>query len=115
MIKKGYQEVQKEKVTKANSTNTKVRWLITKEDGPTHFATRRFEIDSGGQIGIHKHKEEHHIYVLSGKASFLNGKGHNTPVGKDNVVYIPPNEEHGIKNDSDKPFVFICIIPYLRT
>lgn len=114
MIKKNYEEVEKEAVTKANSTETSVRWLVTKEDGPSHFATRRFEIQPSGQIGIHEHEEEHHIYVLDGEADFLDADGNKTHVQKDEVIYIPPNEEHGITNNSKKPFIFICIIPNLE-
>jgi len=113
MIKKDYKNVAKEKVTKANSTKTSIRWLITKEDGATHFATRRFRIQPGGQIGLHHHEEEHHIYVLNGQADFLDENGNKTLVNQDNVIYIPPNEKHGIVNTSNKPFVFICMIPYL--
>lgn len=113
MIKKRYQEVQEEKVTKANSTGTIVRWMLTKEDGPTHFATRRFEIAVGGQIGVHNHQEEHHIYVLSGEAEFMDGQGNQICTEKGDFLYISPNEEHGIKNVSEKPFVFLCMIPYL--
>ena len=113
MIKKSYKDVKKEKVTKANSTKTSVRWLITEDDGPTHFATRRFEIEPNGQIGVHNHKEEHHIYVLDGQAEFINGIGNSIIAVKDDIIYIPPNEDHGIKNNNNKPFVFICIIPYL--
>lgn len=114
MIKKNYEDVEKEAVTKANSTKTSVRWLMTKDDGPVHFATRRFEIQPGGKIGLHKHEEEHHIYVLEGKANFLDENSNKVPVTKDDVVYIPSNEDHGIINSSKKTFTFICIIPYLE-
>ncbi|TFF99991.1 MAG: cupin domain-containing protein [Promethearchaeota archaeon] len=111
---KYYKDVEEEVVTKANSTKTTIRWLITKEDGPMHFATRRFKIKPGGKIGIHNHKEEHHIYVLEGQAEFLDDKGNKHQVRKDNTIFIPPNEKHGINNNQDTNFIFICIIPYLE-
>ncbi|MBD3212573.1 MAG: cupin domain-containing protein [Candidatus Lokiarchaeota archaeon] len=111
MIKKKIDDVENEVVTKANSTQTTVRWLITKDDGPTHFATRRFEIQPGGEVGLHQHTEEHHIYVLEGEAGFYNKDGFKFAAKRDEVIFIPPNEPHSIKNDSDKIFSFICIIP----
>ncbi|GAI62378.1 unnamed protein product, partial [marine sediment metagenome] len=42
-LKKNYKEVKEEVVTKANSTKTTIRWLITKDDGALGYATRRFE------------------------------------------------------------------------
>ncbi|TXT66350.1 MAG: hypothetical protein BAJALOKI3v1_30008 [Promethearchaeota archaeon] len=114
MIKKKIDDVENEVVTKANSTQTRVRWLITKDDGSTHFATRRFEIQSGGEVGLHEHPEEHHIYVLEGEAGFYDEAGFKFTAKRDEVIFIPPNELHSIKNDNDKPFSFICIIPYLK-
>lgn len=114
MIKKSIEKVEEEVVTKANSTKTTVRWLVNEDDGPTHFATRRFVIESGGEVGLHQHPEEHHVYVLNGEAEFLSKDGLKFKVKKDEVIYIPPNEIHSIKNQNNEPFIFICIIPYLK-
>jgi len=114
MLKKNIKEVEEEIVTKAGSTKTKIKWLITENDGPTHFATRRFEIQPGGKVGLHKHPEEHHVYVLNGEAEFFNGDGVKFTGKKDEVIYIPPNELHGIRNTFEETFVFICVIPYLK-
>jgi len=114
MIKKNIKDVKEEVVNKANSTQTSVRWLITAEDGSTHFATRRFEIKPGGKVGLHQHPEEHHIYVLNGDAEFYTEGGFKFKAKKDQVIYIPPNEKHKIINESSESFVFICIIPYLE-
>jgi len=114
MIKKSIDDVEEELVTKAGSTETTIKWLITDKDGPTHFATRRFEIKPGGKVGLHQHPEEHHVYVLNGVANFVDINGVIFKAKKDDVVYIPPNELHGIKNESEENFIFICIIPYLK-
>ncbi|MFX1339675.1 MAG: cupin domain-containing protein [Promethearchaeota archaeon] len=113
MIKKNYKDITEEIVTKANSTNTTIRWLITKEDGSTRYATRRFEIKPGGQIGLHDHPEDHHIYVLNGTAQFIDAQNNKFEAHKDDVIYIPPNESHKIINNSSETFIFICVIPYL--
>ena len=113
MIIKHYSEVNEEIVTKANSTDTTIRWLITKDDGPTNFATRRFEINPGGEVGLHAHQEDHHVYVLEGNAFFFDDQENQYKVKEGDVIYIPPNEPHGIKNVGNETFTFICIIPYM--
>ena len=68
MIKKNYNEVEELEVKDYGSTGTTIRWLITKEkENAPRFSLRRFEIQPGGQIGIHNHPQEHEIYILSGK------------------------------------------------
>lgn len=113
MIKKHYTDVHEEVVTKANSTKTTIRWLITKEDGSARYTTRRFEIQPGGQIGVHSHPEEHHIYILEGECLLVNENADQIKASKGEVIYIPPNEPHGYKNESSEKVAFLCIIPYL--
>ncbi len=113
MIRKNYKDVTEEVVTKAQSTNTTIRWLITKDDGPTRFATRRFEIKPGGQVGLHGHPEDHHVFVLNGTAQFFDAQNNKIEVNEGDVVYIPPNESHAIINNGSESFIFICVIPYL--
>jgi len=107
-------DVKEEIVAKANSTKTTVRWLITKDDGAKGFATRRFEIQPGGQVGLHDHAEDHQIYVLQGKSQLIDEKGNKVELKKGDAIYIPPNEKHGFQNNGDEPFMFICVIPYLE-
>jgi quercetin dioxygenase-like cupin family protein len=113
MIKKHFTDIKEEIVTKANSTKTTIRWLISKEDGSNRFATRRFEIKPGGKVGIHSHPEDHHVYILKGTAIFEDGYNNKFQTNMGDVIYIPPNEPHGIINNGSETFVFICIIPYL--
>lgn len=114
MIKKNYADVKEEVVTKANSTKTTIRWLITKEDGAPRFTMRRFKIGPGGEIGMHQHSEEHEIYILKGKGKVIDQEGNIVEVSRGDVLYVPPNEEHGYKNDGEKQFIFLCVIPYLE-
>lgn len=111
MIKKHYSEVNEEAVIKFNSKKTVIRRLITNEDGKTNFSTRRFEVLPGGQIGLHNHPEDHHFYILHGESDFVNADGKKTRVMSGDVIYMPSNEYHGIINEGNEPFVFICVIP----
>ena len=107
-------DVDEEIVIKANSTKTTVRWLITEDDGAKGFATRRFEIQPGGQVGLHDHAEDHQIYVLQGKCHLIDENGNTVELKNGDVIYIPPNEKHGFENHGDETFAFICVIPYLK-
>ena len=107
-------DVKEEIVTKANSTKTTVQWLITEDDGAQGFATRRFEIQPGGQVGLHDHQEDHQIFVLKGVCQLFNEKGDKTELNPGDVIYIPPNEKHGFENNGSEKFAFICVIPYLK-
>jgi len=113
LIKKHYSEVEAEPVYKANSTKTTIRWLISKKDVPTSFSTRRFEIEPGGQIGLHNHPEDHHFYVLQGEGKAIDANGNEISLKPGDVLYVPPNELHGFKNDGSEVFAFICVIPNL--
>ena len=113
MKRKHYTDVEELKVTDYESTGTTVRWLITREnEGAPRYALRRFEIQPGGQIGLHGHPQEHEIYCLMGRGVvFTSDKKYD--IKKDDVLYVPPEEKHGYKNTTDEPLVFLCIIPYL--
>ena len=109
MIKKHYTDVPEEVVTKANSTKTTIRWLITKEEGSIRYTTRRFEIQPGGQIGVHAHPEEHHIYILEGKCQLIDQNGNEFKAQPGDIFYISPNE----KEENSEKVAFLCVIPYL--
>ena len=109
-----FKEREQEEVTMAESEKTTVRWLIGRRSGAKTYAMRLFEIAPGGRIPLHQHDEEHEIFILKGKAKVLGGS-EETYARKDDVVFIPSNEEHGYDNtDSSEPFQFICVIPLLK-
>ena len=117
MIKKNFKDVKEEQATLSNGTPVKdvtVRWLIDKNSGAENFAMRRFEIEVEGKVPLHNHPQDHEIYILSGKGRFYNDKGKEENVEQGDVVYIPPNEIHGIDNLGTENFIFICLVPYLK-
>jgi quercetin dioxygenase-like cupin family protein len=115
MIKKNYLDIGEEEVTTYGSSGVTVRWLITKKDGASRYAMRRFEIEPDGQINLHSHAEEHEIYVLSGKARVFNDEGFETIAIPGDVLFVPPYETHGYETVSEDPFSFLCIIPLLKS
>ena len=105
-----YKDVKEEIISKFGSTGTTIRVFISDNDAP-NFIMRRFEIQAGGQIGVHSHDWEHEMYVLSGEMFLIDDKGNKEKVAKDEFIYMPPNESHGYINESDAKVEFICLVP----
>lgn len=114
MLKKNYSDVPEERVELAGSVGASIRVLINQKDGALRYVMRRFEIKRGGNIGLHGHPEEHEIYMLSGKTRVFNDKGFETVAGPGDVLFVPPDENHGYENAGDETVVFLCVIPILE-
>jgi quercetin dioxygenase-like cupin family protein len=91
-----------------------VRWLIGPADGAANFAMRYFEIEPGGWTSLDQHAHDHGVFVLRGRGQILLGQIEHQ-VAKGDVVYIPPNDVHQLKNVGEKPFGFLCVIPPKET
>ena len=118
MRKKNYKQVENKPAVLSDGTPVKdvyVRWLIDDEhDGAKNFAMRRFEIKPKTEVPLHSHPQDHEIYILSGKGKFYNDSGTEEIVENGDVIYISPNEKHGIANLGKKDFIFLCSVPYLN-
>ena len=117
MIKKNFKDVLNKQATLTDGTpveNVSVRWLIDENDGAHNFAMRRFEIKPETNVPLHNHFQDHEIYILSGDGRFYNDSGQEEIVKMGDVVYIPPNEKHGIENIGNSDLIFLCLIPYLK-
>ena len=117
MIIKNYTDVEEQQATLTDGTKVEgvtVRWLIDEKIGAKNFAMRRFEIEVGGKVPLHNHEQDHEIFILSGTGRFYNDKEQENQVSYGDIVYIPPNEKHGIDNLGKDKLVFICLIPYLK-
>ncbi|MDD9301599.1 MAG: cupin domain-containing protein [Desulfobacter sp.] len=90
--------------------NVTGRILIGKADGASNFCMRKFDIGPQGFTPRHAHDWEHEIFVLEGKGEiFIKDKW--TDITQGTVVYVPPNEDHQIRNTGDKEFSFLCLVP----
>lgn len=114
MLKKNYKDVDNIPVALENTKDAYVRWLIDESDGAKYYAMRRFEVKLKGSIPLHEHPEDHEIYILKGNASFYNDAGQEELANEGDVLYIPPNEKHGIKNLGQDDLIFICIVPIFK-
>jgi quercetin dioxygenase-like cupin family protein len=105
-----FNDVKPEEVKEPGSKGVTVRWLISEKDGAPNFAMRLFEVEPGGFTPFHKHSWEHEVFVLKGKGILVT-ESENLPLKKDDAAFVPLDEKHQFKNDSDEKFAFICVVP----
>jgi quercetin dioxygenase-like cupin family protein len=105
-----YKEVRPDPVGEEGASGIAVRWVISKEDGAPNFSMRVFEVEPGGYSPRHKHPWEHEVFILEVKG-FLIQEEKAVPLSKGDVLFIPPGEEHQLKNSFKEKLTFICLIP----
>ena len=88
------------------------REVVNKDDGAPNFCMRVFELEPGASTPFHDHSWEHEVYVLEGNGVAVDKNRGETPVSVDSVVFVPGDETHCFKNNSDKTLRFICVIPF---
>jgi quercetin dioxygenase-like cupin family protein len=86
------------------------RVVIGRADGADHFCMRVFELAEGGYTPMHSHDWEHEIFIHAGEGMVFR-QGSWAPVKPGNVVFVPGNEEHQLKNTGTSALVFVCLIP----
>lgn len=107
-----YQDVEA-KDAGEGASKLSVRWLITKEIGAENFAMRLFEMEPGGYSPFHDHPWEHEIFILEGEGVAV-GEGEERKFRAGDVIFIPQNEKHQLKNNGKKTVKFLCLIPYIQ-
>lgn len=106
-----YSEVKADEIAECGAEGTKVRWLITKDDGADHFAMRCFEMVPGGYSPHHSHKWEHEVFILEGECSVVCGD-QKKKVSPGYAVFIPPNTMHHFENVGTGILRFLCLVPH---
>ena len=85
--------------------------LLGPDDGAPNFAMRRFRMETGGGMPLHRNAVEHEQFVLRGRARVRVGE-RTYEVGPEDVLLIPagvPHNYHVIEG----PFEFLCMVPNL--
>jgi quercetin dioxygenase-like cupin family protein len=90
------------------SSKLKIRWL--NDEGSRNFAVRHIEIEPDGYSPYHSHSWEHEIFVLEGSGTAVGGKTVES-ISVGDLVSIPANEAHQIKNTGEKTLRLLCMIP----
>ena len=106
-----YSEIKAEEALEEGASGLKVRWLITKEMGAENFAMRLFEMKPEGHSPLHSHPWEHEVFILEGEGVVVSAKGERKIKAGD-VIFVPPNEKHQFRNNSDKTLKFLCLVPH---
>lgn len=86
------------------------RVVIGSADEAKNFCMRVFAIAPDGFTPRHAHDWEHEILVHAGAGQVLQA-GTWVDVSAGSVIFIPGNEEHQLRNNSEEDFVFACLIP----
>lgn len=86
------------------------RVVVGKADDANNFCMRIFEIAPGGNTPKHTHPWEHEMFIHSG-AGEIYGNGKWNSVKPGTVVFMPPNEEHQIRNIRKEPLILACLVP----
>jgi len=86
------------------------RVVVGKKDGANNFCMRIFEICPGGNTPMHAHAWEHEMFIHAGTGEIYgNGKWNSVQPG--NVIFMPPNEKHQIRNTGKELLILACLIP----
>jgi quercetin dioxygenase-like cupin family protein len=86
------------------------RVVAGKADGANNFCMRIFEISSGGYTPKHAHPWEHEMFIHSG-AGEIYGNGKWNPIQAGNVIFMPANEEHQVRNTGTGLLILACLVP----
>jgi quercetin dioxygenase-like cupin family protein len=105
-----FKHVKAEEVKEPGSKDVTLKWLISEKDGAPNFAMRIFEVEPGGFTPYHKHSWEHEVFILQGRGVLVSEEK-NLPLKKNDAVFVPPEESHQFRNDSDEKLTFICLVP----
>jgi quercetin dioxygenase-like cupin family protein len=105
-----FKNIEAKEVKEPSAEGVTIRWLISQKDGAPNFAMRIFEVQPSGYTPYHRHSWEHEVFILEGRGTLVTEKK-NFPLKKGDSVFVPPDENHQFKNDSDEKLTFICLIP----
>ena len=86
------------------------RVVAGKADGANNFCMRIFEIAPDGYTPKHAHPWEHEMFIHSGVGEIY-GNGKWNPVGPGNVIFMPPDEEHQVRNTGKALLILACLVP----
>lgn len=98
-----------EEFKELGAQGVKVKWLIHKDVGAKKFALRYFLIEKDGYTPLHKHPQEHEIFIIKGKGLLIT-KNKEIELKPNDAIFIPSNELHQFKNIGEEPLIFICVI-----
>ena len=88
----------------------KIRWVIDQKRGAENFSMRVFELEPGAVTPLHNHWYEQEMYMLEGRGALVAEQG-DKPLEPGVVMWVPPFEQHQVKNTGSTAMKFICCVP----
>src|SRR5271169_5666904 len=113
MIRKHFTEVPRTLITREGFDGMHARFALIKEDGCPNYAMRIMEFEPGGHTALHAHEEEHEFYFLKGEPAYVDCNGNETSLKPGDMVFVPSNEPHQLKNLGKTEMLVVCTIPIL--
>lgn len=110
MHKMNYQEADSVAINNDIASGITARVVIGKAHGAGNFCMRVFELGAGGYTPRHAHAWEHEIFVHSGAGEVFGNQEWSSFTTGD-VVLVPGNEEHQIRNTGSETLIFVCLVP----
>ena len=107
---KQYAEVEATLFDGKEAKGIAARVVIGKKDHAKNFYMRVFDIAPGGHTPKHAHDWEHEMFVHAGDGEIF-GNGQWNPMTPGNVVFIPANEVHQMRNSGKERLVVVCLVP----
>ncbi len=107
---RNYNKVERRDVRRDQSAGVSVRVAISVEDGAQQLAMRVIEIDPGGLTAMHTEPHEQAIFVTKGSGLVTDGK-RECRLAPDDVLFIPAEQKHQIKNTGDGRLILVSTIP----
>jgi quercetin dioxygenase-like cupin family protein len=86
------------------------RVVVGKNDGANNFCMRIFEIAPQGFTPKHAHPWEHEMFIHAGSGEIY-GNGKWNPIEPGNAIFMPPNEEHQVRNTGRELLILACLVP----
>lgn len=103
-------EIEKKHIVSPAVKAVEKQVLVGPAQGWEDYVMRRFVLGPHGYAPRHRHNWPHIMYVLEGNGIlFLEGKEYDLQLGS--VSYVPSEADHQVRNATEHPFAFICIVP----
>ena len=87
--------------------------LVGRFGEPTRSDLRYFEVEAGGHTSRERHVHSHIIIGARGEGRLVTGD-REVVVRPNDVAFLPPLEIHQLRNETEEPFGFFCIVDRLR-
>jgi quercetin dioxygenase-like cupin family protein len=100
-------KVEEDEINVKGARGVKVKCLLHECVGAKRLQLRLFSIDVGGYTPLEKHKHEHEVFILHGKA-LVRGGDTETIVKEGDVIFISSWEEHQFGNIGKEKLQFLC-------